>query len=492
MRSYAGAFVGNLVFTAICCVAGPFFLLIGLQTWHDGTDRGIALTCVGIGLAGTVTIPVAAFKLTRQGFPRITRRDRVKGASVRYDDDTLVMLTPESPQGPARAWLARADVLEASLAHYSPDGEATFTTHWGDYTPDEFTPLIRLRLRVHGVEGADSFEVTQEWRVPSMCLSAVTAGRLVVLVHPAPSTGPFASSDTASFADPATPLDTAPAAPGGVTPPAASGKVTAQWPRSLLLAGTRTSRLLDLDGHRTDVTRRPGRLLEQMRISRAAGGVPMTGDTIDLGRLDPHTAGRYTALADRFHARPEDRAPVTEPGEESRWIVDELPGCTGEFGSAGRRWSRRGGHLIRARFVELRGTTTFQDHGPVLDTVVRIQPDDGTPPFDAARRLTLPMNYLAVLHRTRDVVLCVAPRGTSYVVDWPRTNLLAGVTPAKVITPASAELPLTGRPDLIWPLMTLLAAHGVSAPTPTLDLRRPRMAPIVPFALRIVHSALPR
>ncbi|MET9220584.1 hypothetical protein ABZX65_17685 [Streptomyces sp. NPDC003300] len=491
MRSYAGAFIGNLLFTAICCIAGPFFLLMGLQIWHGGTDRGAALVCLGVGLAGTVTIPVAAYTSTRQGFPRITRRDRAKDASVRYDDDTLVMLSPESPKGPARAWLARADVLEASLVRYSPDGEATFTKHFGNYTPDEFTPLIRLGLRVHGVEGADPFEVTREWRVPSMCLSAVTAGRLVVLVHPAPSAGPFAGPSAGPFAGPPGSSDAVPGTASDAAP-ATPGEITPQWPRSLLLAGTRTSRMLDLDGHRTDVTRRPGRLLEQMRISRAAGGVVMTGDTIDLRRLDPHTAGRYTALAERIRAHPEDRAPVTEPGEESRWIVDELPGPTGEFGSSGRRWSRRGGHLIRARFVELRGTTTFQDHGPVLDTVVRVQPEDGTPPFDAARRLTLPMNYLAVLHRTRDVVLCVAPRGTSYVVDWPRTNLLAGVTPAKVITPDSAELPLTGRPDLIWPLMTLLAAHGLSAPAPTLDLRRRRMAPLAPFALRILDSAPPR
>lgn len=60
---------------------------------------------------------------------------------------------------------------------------------------------------------------------------------------------------------------------------------------------------------------------------------------------------------------------------------------------------------MRARFLEMRGRTIFQDHGPVLDTVLRIRPADGTPPFDAARRLTVPMNYLAVLHHTKEVVL---------------------------------------------------------------------------------------
>lgn len=489
MRSYAGVLVGNLVFATVCCIAGPFFLLVGLSLWQGGEDRGAALVCLGFGVVGTVAIPVVAFTFTWKAFPRITRRDRVKHASVSYGDDSFVLFSPGFGRGPAQARLARADVLEASLVRYNPDGEATFTTHYGDYAPDEFTPVIRLRLRVHGVEAADGaegaagvagavgftgfagFETTEEWRVPSVCLSAITAGRLVVLVRPAASAGP---------ADPEAP-----------------GKVTAQWSRSLLLAGTRTSRLLDLEGRWTDVTRRPGRLLEQMRISRTAGDVEMVGDTIDLRRLDAHTAARYAALADRTRAFPEDRAPVTEPGEESRWIVDQVPGERGEFGSVGRRWSRRGGHLVRARFLEMRGTTTFQDHGPVLDTLLRIHPADGTPPFDADRRLTVPMNYLAVLHRTRDVVLCVSPSGTSYVVDWARTNLLAGVTPAKVIAPDGEELPVTGRPDIIWSLMNLLASHGLSTPTPVLDLRKRRMRAVSEAAMQAArrvdtHTNAPR
>jgi hypothetical protein len=128
--------------------------------------------------------------------------------------------------------------------------------------------------------------------------------------------------------------------------------------------------------------------------------------------------------------------------------------------------------LVRGRFLEMRARTTFQDHGPVLDTVLRIQPADGTPPFDAARRLTVPMDYLTVLHRTKEVVLSVSPNGVSYDVDWSRTSLLAGITEAKVITPDGHELPLTGRPDTIWALMNVLASHGLSNPSPVLDLRK--------------------
>ncbi|WP_328675616.1 hypothetical protein [Streptomyces sp. NBC_00343] len=450
MRSQTGVFVGNLLFIAVCCSAAPFFLLVGYSAWSDYPGRDWPAIMFAAGLAGTIMIPVLAITATRQEFPRITRMHRVKGVSHRCPDDTFVMWAPRSEQGSAQAQLVRADVLEASLVRYNPDGESTFTTHYGNYTPDEFTPLIRLRLRVHDAEeteeagGSGGFEVTGEWRVPSLCLSAITAGRLVVLV------------DT-------------PAAPG------AQRTVTPHWPRSTLLSGTRTYRVIDLEGRTSQVTRRVGRQLQQMRISREAGGVVMTGDTVDLRRLDPYTAARYAALADRDRAVPEKQAPVSEPGEEARWLADQLPGEKAAFGSVGRRWSRRGGVLVRGRFLEMRARTTFQDHGPVLDTVLRIQPADGTPPFDVARRLTVPMDYLTVLHRTKEVVLAVSPNGISYDVDWARSSLLAGVTPATVIAPDGQELPLTGRPDTVWALMNLLASHGLSNPSPVLDLRRLRM-----------------
>ncbi|MFE2557017.1 hypothetical protein ACFXGT_13475 [Streptomyces sp. NPDC059352] len=102
-------------------------------------------------------------------------------------------------------------------------------------------------------------------------------------------------------------------------------------------------------------------------------------------------------------------------------IVDALPGESAALGSVGRRWSRRGGVPVRARFLHMRPTRVFQDHGPVLDTVLRIHPPDGTAPFDAARRLTVPMNRLAVLHRTRDVVLYARPVRAGRVTDSPAT-----------------------------------------------------------------------
>lgn len=485
MRSYAGVMVGSLLLATLGCLPGPFGLVVGYLAWRHGDDW--AWIALAVGLACSVPIPFMARNHARRQFPRITRRDRKKQADIPYGDRSFVLWAPRSPQGHPRARLARADVLEASLVRYNPEGEASYTQYWGTYTPDEFTPLVRLKLRVHGEEepdGADGFsgfEVTDEWRVPSLCLSAVTAGRLAVLVAPAGPAGPGHPADPAGPGIPADP-------PGRSGPPGPPGKVTPLWPRSTLLAGTRTSRVIDLDGRLTEVTRYPGRLLRHMRISLAAGGIEMVGDTIDLRNLDAATAARYTAVAERHRVFPEEPGPVTESGEEARWIVDSLPGERAAFGSVGRRWSRRGGVLVRARFLHMSPTQVFQDHGPVLDTVLRIHPPDGTAPFDAARRLTVPMNYLAVLHRTKGVVLYAGPDGGSYVIDWARTNLLAGTTGAKVITPEGREVPVTGRPDVIWALMNLLASHGLSNPTPVLDLRERRMSEVAEMVREVVRG----
>ncbi|MEU4079043.1 hypothetical protein DEJ45_00495 [Streptomyces venezuelae] len=467
MRGYAGVLIGNLVLAALAGLAGPVFLVGAYVAWTEGAEWFLVAAAGGIGAAGTALIPVAAVRSARQSFPRITRRDHVTDLGPAYGPDTCVVWAPVSPRRPAGARLVRADVLEASLVRYSPDGEATFTTYGGNHDPAEFKATVRLRLRIHdeaagaaGTEGAagpGGFEVTEEVAVPSLCLSAITAGRLAVLLDPPDAPRP--------------------------------GKVTVLWPRSLLLAGTRTCRVIDLDGRTAEVTRRVGRQLEQMRISLSVGGVALDGDVIDLRRLDADTAARYAAVARARAAEPQ--APVTEPGEETRRLTESLPGEAGDFGSVPRRWSRRGGHLARGRFLALRGRTTFQDHGPVLDTLLRVFPADGTAPFVVSRRMTVPMNYLSVLHHTRDVVLRVGPGGRSLAVDWARTNLLAGVTTAEVVTHDGRRVPLPRRSEALWPLMNLLVAHGLSNPKPVLDLRRPRMGAVSATVLGIIRDAEP-
>ncbi|MFI6638811.1 hypothetical protein [Streptomyces sp. NPDC050504] len=477
MRGYAGTFIGNLLFIMLCSFPVPLVVLVGLTAWQEGESWAwIAITG---GLAGSALLVFLARRTTWQELPLFTRRHRLKVTSVSYGERSFVLWAPR-PDGdlPTGARLTRADVLEASLVRYSPDGEATFTTHFGNYTPDEFTPLVRLRLRVHGmgadgaeptdaVEGFEEFEgfeVIGEWRVPSLCLSAVTAGRLAVLVSPAdPSTGADADAS-------------------------ARNRVVPLWPRSTMLAGTRTCRVVEPDGRTVEVTGRIGRQLRQMRISLDVGGVAMDGDTIDIRRLDPPVAARYAEVAEWARAHPEDRVPVTEPGEEARWLVDELPGERASFGSVGRGWSRRGGVLVRGRFLQMAGTHTFQDHGPVVKAVLRVHPADGTPPFDAARKVTVPMDYLTVLHRTREVVLSASPDGRLFVVDWARSNLLAGTAAATVVSPEGEEFPVTGRPDVIWALMNLLASHGLSNPKPVLDLRKRPLRPVAAEVMAVVRG----
>ncbi|MFJ6569950.1 hypothetical protein ACIQNU_21265 [Streptomyces sp. NPDC091292] len=456
MRSYAGVLIGNLIFVTLCSIVGPVFIFVGYMAWRDGAEWSFAGTLLATGLVFTLPIPFVALRAARSDFPGITRRDLLTDGAETYTPDTFVVLAPKSPAATAGARVARADIVKAALFHYEPDNEATFTTHYGEYAPNEFTAVLRMTLRVRETDGVEGFETTGKWRVPSLCLAAVTAGRLVVHV------------------DPATP-----------------GKVSVRWPRSLMLSGVRPFKVTGLDGRRTELTGQPDLMFEGMRGTGPADGIPMTADGIDLRRLDADTAARYGALAQRADASPEDRAPITEPGEEARWVVDELPGEKGRFGHSSRRWARRGGRLARGRFLELRGTHTFQTHGPALDTVLRVEPADGSPPFLAQRRLTLPMNYLAVLHRTHEVVLHVSPRGRSFAVDWSRTNLLAGVTPAKVISPDGEEHVLTHRPDLIWPLMNLLAMHAVSVPGPTLDLRSRRALPLADQAMELIRRTAP-
>ncbi|APE25942.1 MULTISPECIES: hypothetical protein [Streptomyces] len=76
-------------------------------------------------------------------------------------------------------------------------------------------------------------------------------------------------------------------------------------------------------------------------------------------------------------------------------------------------------------------------------------------------------------------------------VDWARTNLLAGVTTAEVVTHDGHRVPLPRRSEALWPLMNLLVAHGLSNPKPVLDLRRPRMGAVSAMVLGIIRDAEP-
>ncbi|MFE7568592.1 hypothetical protein ACFU76_16780 [Streptomyces sp. NPDC057539] len=360
-------------------------------------------------------------------------RDRAKGGDG-FADDSFAMWTP-AHQGPSRqGQLVRADVLEATLVSYAPDWDAL--TSGGRAHPAAVQPLVRLRLRVRA-DGAEPFEETREWHVPALCLSAVTAGRIVVFVDPT-----------------------------------AANVLSVDWSRSALLSGIRSCEVRCLDGRRVDLTGHPDLLLELMRIARAAGGIAMTVDTIDLRSVaDPAVVAKIEALAARAIDAPEDRVPPTGPDGGASWIVDRLPGEAGAFGGVEGRWARAGGQLARAQLLEIRSTPTFHYHGPLLKTLLRVRPADGRAPYDVRRSMTVPMNYLALLHRTKQLVVRMGPRGRSFDIDWERTNLLAGTSPAVVISPQGQPITLTGRADPLLAVMRLLASHGVDHLSHVLDLR---------------------
>ncbi|MEV0329403.1 hypothetical protein AB0H63_23590 [Micromonospora echinospora] len=458
MQSFAGTFARNLVVAAVCTVAGPILLVLGALGVADPgeVDRRVPLVFLLVGLVGTLAIPVLALSGARADYRVVTRRDRLDDGPGR-PDDSFALWTPRAVVPvPQQGRFAPADVLEAAFVRYGGDWEATYQSYGGDLDPDEVKPLIRLRLRIHPDDSAP-FEWTGERRVPSLCLSAVTAGRLVAVVHP--------------------------------TSPA---EVGIDWPRSALLAGTRPCRLVGLDGRRVDLTGRPDLLLEQMRIAGTAGGIRMDVDTIDLRHLTPPVATRLQGLVER--AGEPAAPPMPGPPSEgrSRWVVDDLPGETGAFGDIDRRWARQGGQLTRARFLELRGTTTYQYHGPVLETVLRIWPVEGGEPFEARKKLTVPMNYLALLHRTKDLVARVSPDRRAYEIDWNRSNLAAGATPALVIAPDGRQFDLTGRFDPLLAIMRLLVAHQVSVSGNVLDLRARRPSTMVAQVMEALRTSLDR
>ncbi|WP_198357648.1 hypothetical protein [Streptomyces fildesensis] len=441
MQGYARRYVGNFVLAVFINLSVPVVLLIAVAAAGPGVDGRLSAASLGLGLLGALSVPFSAKRLARADFPRISRGDVIEDAG-HHEDDAFALWSPRADDHIRQGRLARADVLEATFVSYTPDSEASFVHYVGDFDPTEVRPLIRLKLLVRG-DGIDSFETTDEVRVQPLCLAAVTAGRLAVYVDPDSST-----------------------------------VLGVDWPRSALLSGARTCKVLGLDGRSVELTGHPDLLMEQMQISRAAGDIALVVDTVVLERLEPEVAARIAGLAERARTAVADRDRPAPPGEGPTWVVDDLPGEKGAFGRVGKGWARRGGRLARARFLEIRGTTTFQADGPVVKTMLRIRPEDGAAPFDVRRKLTVPMNYLALLHRTKEVVVRVSPNRRSYDIDWERTNLLAGVGPAVVIGPDGQQVTLTGQADPLWAVMKLLVANAVSNPSGTLDLRehRPEVA----------------
>ncbi|WP_433385526.1 hypothetical protein [Micromonospora sp. KLBMP9576] len=459
MQSFARTFVRNLGLFVLLGAAGPILLVCGAVGLSGsgaagGAERGVPLVFVVVGLVATVAMGVAAFLFTRRQLGVITDRDQVSTAH-HWDDDTLVLWTPRARIPTQGGRLGTAEVCEATLASYGEDWEATYQSYGRDLDPDEPKPRLRLRLRVHP-DGGEPFESTHTWRVPSLCLAAVTVGRLVVVAHPTVAEG-----------------------------------FDIDWPRSALLSGVRTFRLSGLDGRLVALTGRPDLLLELWRITGVHGRIGMAGDTIDLRRVEPAVATRLQHLVERAAGgRPTPEAtPVAE--QRARWVVDRLPGERGAFGGVPRRWARAGGHLARGRFLQLRATTTFQHAGPVLETVLRVFPADDAAPVDVAKRLTVPLTYLAVLHHTRQLVLRVGPDRRPYEIDWERSALAAGVSPAVVIAPDGRRFDLTGRFDTLLAIMRLLVVRGVGVPGPILDLRDRRPATAATQVMEVVGAAEP-
>lgn len=353
----------------------------------------------------------------------ITRRHRARDAADR-PDDSFAMVTPITTVPSDWTVLSRADVLRVEFVRYGEDLTSVYQSY--DLDADQPKPVLRLTLSIHREDRAPA-RLTGDFPVPAMCLSAVVAARLVVRSHP--------DSPDAFAVD---------------------------WPRSALLTGARPARQVDVDGTRTDLTGRVDLLLEQMRIAVPFGGIPMHHDTLDLRDVHDDVAARLRALARRAREAPEPPVSAAPLDDETRRLLARLPGERPGFGTVPRR---RGAGLTTAVLLELQGTTVFQHRGPVLEAVVRIGR------FDARCPLTVPVNYLAVLHRTKQLVVEVRSGEHAFAVDWVRTCLLAGIAPPLVVEPDGRTHDLTDQPDTVLALMRLLVAHRHGNPDNVLDLR---------------------
>ncbi|WP_091461858.1 hypothetical protein [Micromonospora inyonensis] len=102
------------------------------------------------------------------------------------------------------------------------------------------------------------------------------------------------------------------------------------------------------------------------------------------------------------------------------------------------------------------------------------------------------MNYLALLHRTKDLVALVSPDRRAHEIDWNRSNLAAGVTPALVIAPDGRQFDLTGRFDPLLTIMRLLVANRVGVCGNVLDLRARRPSTMVAQVMDVLRTSLDR
>ncbi|WP_246833427.1 SHOCT domain-containing protein [Williamsia sp. 1138] len=127
------------------------------------------------------------------------------------------------------------------------------------------------------------------------------------------------------------------------------------------------------------------------------------------------------------------------------------------------------GRLGVADVLSVEQTNVQVNNQPMMKLRLRIH-GDGIAPFEADKRLVVPLMHLAALNARRLAVL-VDPYSGQFEIDWQRTSLLAGSAPARFTdTDTGREFDLSGHSDALMEIMSVFKNNNIPFGG-TVDLR---------------------
>ncbi|WP_245938137.1 SHOCT domain-containing protein [Williamsia limnetica] len=127
------------------------------------------------------------------------------------------------------------------------------------------------------------------------------------------------------------------------------------------------------------------------------------------------------------------------------------------------------GRLGVADVLSVEQTNVQVNNQPMMKLKLRIH-GDGIAPFEADKRLVVPLMHLAALNARRLAVL-VDPYSGEFEIDWNRTSLLAGSAPARFTdTDTGREYDLSGQSAALMEIMNVFKNNNIPFGG-TVDLR---------------------
>ncbi|WP_051122201.1 hypothetical protein [Nocardia sp. 348MFTsu5.1] len=127
------------------------------------------------------------------------------------------------------------------------------------------------------------------------------------------------------------------------------------------------------------------------------------------------------------------------------------------------------GRLAIADVMSYEQTNVQINDQPVMNLTLRIH-GGGVAPFDATKRVVVPLMNLAALSSRRLVVLVDQYSG-EFEIDWKRTALVSGAVPARFTdTDTGREFDLSGQSDALLEILRVFKSNDIEFGG-TVDLR---------------------